>query len=447
MLEDPHNSLPEGLAQNQILTPRQVDILKLVAVGVTHKGLQRQLGINDKNVIDDELSTIYTRLGVEHQYIHAINKAVALGIFTYSELIPSYSISEKDGVLSPTEFDLLQALSKGMLLVEVEDDTQLNKRHTLKRVKAKLGAASITHAAVIFGAAQEQGIPLQKEIDMQDNIDVLVLKANGDTEQTIAAKIRRSTTVVKKRLEQLRIATLKRLQTVTNEQLQTVTNVSLFDVLKFCLENGEIDPQQIISEQQITRIQMLSERHRAVIDEYIQGKSNVESDSISSDEPRRRNNSVNNDFDDIIKQLQVTNRFQACAIFITFDYLRKQMEKKMQVVRKGKFGEFGVLIRYQGREYFLAGTVEDIRESWPLSFGIESDEEGSVLEDLLYPPAGKPESSEDTLRIRLGRRGKEFIEAEIFVLRNIQQNDEEQRYSDRAEEILARFAQRYRYIS
>ena len=102
MLEDPHNSLPEGLAQNQILTPRQVDILKLVAVGVTHKGLQRQLGINDKNVIDDELSTIYTRLGVEHQYIHAINKAVALGIFTYSELIPSYSISEKDGVLSPT---------------------------------------------------------------------------------------------------------------------------------------------------------------------------------------------------------------------------------------------------------------------------------------------------------------------------------------------------------
>ena len=53
MLEDPHNGLLEGLVQNQILTPRQVDILKLVAIGVTHKGLQRQLDISDKNVIDD----------------------------------------------------------------------------------------------------------------------------------------------------------------------------------------------------------------------------------------------------------------------------------------------------------------------------------------------------------------------------------------------------------
>jgi DNA-binding NarL/FixJ family response regulator len=64
--------------QHQALTRRQKEVLRLVAAGLTNKGVARQLGLS-VHTVEAHLHSIYTRLGVATRGA-AIRFAIEKGI-------------------------------------------------------------------------------------------------------------------------------------------------------------------------------------------------------------------------------------------------------------------------------------------------------------------------------------------------------------------------------
>lgn len=76
----------EGLSN---LTPREIEILKLVILGYTNKAIARDIRISEKTV-EFHLDHIYTKMGVRSRLMAGVS-AIQHGLLAETREIPSWN--------------------------------------------------------------------------------------------------------------------------------------------------------------------------------------------------------------------------------------------------------------------------------------------------------------------------------------------------------------------